>query len=766
MIKRRDTRKSVRWALLPAVALFIALSACGGGSSNSAPPPPIVVAITPGSPSVAVGATQQFTAVVTGTSNTAVNWSVAESNGGIINASGNYMAPMKAGSFHVVATSQADSSKSAIAGVSVTAPAPVFGTTPPTSSAEGTLYSYAVAATDPAGTAVTLSLTTAPAAAQLSGGTLTWTPTWNQSRIPNAFALTATTDAGGTATQSWSLAPDGTVYGHYFLHFWGGDSDTIIPERDFSRPPDGRNPGTILLWSPQPDGSLKTIQGVGFADGTFQYPNVPAGSYIFSLNGHPELVQGIWENTSSLYWDADENGYPPLDPSQWWPEALTINVTGLDPFVAATDEFDLYDRDGYWTFTSWLPDGQTIYTFATPYLLENAPSVTDRFVAVQTRGVPGTDPFTSHVLGPADIQTFSQINDGSTVDFAAQLGLTTPETVDLNVLFSSFASAFQGAAPGPSIPYSFDVLAISEVKAPQSSLSDPQMNEVSPIFADASIQGPTSPGDPDPWPKDANGNDTWPDDKNYGTLTYNNPFGTGEKAVYIVDARATYSIPFPGSSDPLPWTVDMSYAFTTLPSGPISAVMLPPANGNADGVAFLTGGTISSTTPTLSWDAPAGKPDRPTDVVTYDVYICEPQNSGGGKGGGGVTCVTDLYVSSVPTNSYVVPAGVLQAGHSYIFNITAVSVRDYDPINQQRFSYPVASSQVASAVITTASSQKGSEHPGTKQTVSDRAAVNSPLHRTIIPSVQGGKHGSVVYTTPSWHHPLVSQQQPGIRNPR
>jgi len=212
--------------------------------------------------------------------------------------------------------------------------------------------------------------------------------------------------------------------------------------------------------------------------------------------------------------------------------------------------------------------------------------------------------------------------------------------------------------------------------------------------------------------------------------------------------------------------VDMSYAFTTLPSGPISAVMLPPANGNADGVAFLTGGTISSTTPTLSWDAPEGKPDGPTDVVTYDVYICEPQNSGGGKGGGGVTCVTDLYVSSVRTNSYVVPAGALQAGHSYIFNITAVSVRDYDPINQQRFSYPVASSQVASAVITTGSSQKGSEHSAAKQTASDRAAVNSPLHRTIIPSVQGGKHGSVVYITPSWHHPLVSQQQPGTRKPR
>jgi hypothetical protein len=113
-----------------------------------------------------------------------------------------------------------------------------------------------------------------------------------------------------------------------------------------------------------------------------------------------------------------------------------------------------------------------------------------------------------------------------------------------------------------------------------------------------------------------------------------------------------------------------------------------------------------------------------------------------------------------------VPAGALQAGHSYIFNITAVSVRDYDPINQQRFSYPVASSQVTSAVITAGALQKGSVQSAARHTLRDQAAVNSPLHRTIIPSVQGGQHGSVVYITPSWHHPLVSQQQPGTRKSR
>jgi hypothetical protein len=114
-----------------AVALFIAavigIWGCGGGSTYSSPPtsapPPaalITVTVAPNGITLLAGATQAFTATVTGTTNTAVTWSVQESFGGKIDSTGLYSAPQNsAGTFHVVATSQANPASMGIAAVAV-----------------------------------------------------------------------------------------------------------------------------------------------------------------------------------------------------------------------------------------------------------------------------------------------------------------------------------------------------------------------------------------------------------------------------------------------------------------------------------------------------------------------------------------------------------------------------------------------------------------------------------------------------------------------
>jgi chemotaxis response regulator CheB len=73
---------------------------------------------------ILVNHSQTFTASVLNASNPGVTWSVREgSNGGSVTSGGVYTAPSAAGTYHVVATSQQDTSKTATATVTVTTPA-------------------------------------------------------------------------------------------------------------------------------------------------------------------------------------------------------------------------------------------------------------------------------------------------------------------------------------------------------------------------------------------------------------------------------------------------------------------------------------------------------------------------------------------------------------------------------------------------------------------------------------------------------------------
>ena len=78
------------------------------------------IEISPDDLTLDQGATRQFTATVTGMSNTDVAWSVQEGNsGGAVTSTGLYQAPAAGGTFHVVATSQADTSLTATVTVTV-----------------------------------------------------------------------------------------------------------------------------------------------------------------------------------------------------------------------------------------------------------------------------------------------------------------------------------------------------------------------------------------------------------------------------------------------------------------------------------------------------------------------------------------------------------------------------------------------------------------------------------------------------------------------
>jgi hypothetical protein len=92
----------------------------GFATINVSAPATVAITVNPTTVSIAPGATQAFTATVSGTGNKGVTWSVQEgAAGGTVSSSGLYTAPTVKGTYHVVATSQADTSKKAVATITV-----------------------------------------------------------------------------------------------------------------------------------------------------------------------------------------------------------------------------------------------------------------------------------------------------------------------------------------------------------------------------------------------------------------------------------------------------------------------------------------------------------------------------------------------------------------------------------------------------------------------------------------------------------------------
>lgn len=161
-------------------------------------PQTVAVNISPASASVQTAATQQFTATVTGSANTAVTWQVngvtgGNSTVGTISNAGLYTAPaaVPAGNVVVTAISQADNTKSASATVTVTTPpVPVVISISPTSA------SLAVNATQQFTATVTGSPNTAV--------------TWQVNNVDGGNATFGTISSNGLYTAP-SAIPAGTI---------------------------------------------------------------------------------------------------------------------------------------------------------------------------------------------------------------------------------------------------------------------------------------------------------------------------------------------------------------------------------------------------------------------------------------------------------------------------------------------------------------------------------------------------------------------------
>ena len=184
--------------------------------------PVVAVSVSPFTATVALSGTQQFTATVTGTANTAVTWSVEEAGGGSVSSTGLYTAPSSTpGTFHVVATSVADNAKSGTATVTVSSASVVAVSVSPSTATvalSGT-QQFLATVTGASNTEVTWSVEEAGGGSVSSTGFYTAPPSQ-----PGTFHVVATSVADTTKSGTATV----TVPSSAFIGMWYGPYTIVL----------------------------------------------------------------------------------------------------------------------------------------------------------------------------------------------------------------------------------------------------------------------------------------------------------------------------------------------------------------------------------------------------------------------------------------------------------------------------------------------------------------------------------------------------------
>jgi len=581
-------------------------------------------------------------------------------------------------------------------------PSPVFSSTPVTSAVEGAAYGYQIAATDPAGGMVSFALAEGPTGAVLSGGMLSWTPTGAQSRIANSFTVRATTTGGGTAAQTWSVTPNGTVHLSWVDTFWTANGPTAVP-LDWTRVPGPADQVAALV--PQADGSLLTLKGSGNSDGTFAIPNVPGGHYWL----HIAPLAIYWTSSSTFDFGGDTVGVRLNATSGSQKTILNVNATGLDPvqagdwFAFVTDEplLDLEERafgaPGSTTFRlgAQISGNVDLSQVSSAFLMQYEPVSLGAFNGLR--------------LGPELTLLNPAIQNGTTNNLGGNLNASAPSSFPLSINGSEWVRLFAAASPTAATPIG-SVLTVSaqpfvagRFARPLTSVLGPDLPLVSPVsvaglsFVLSSAMSSCANTSGASLILPVPGATTLPitsqppilTDQNFGTLQYGDPFPAAWTRFFSFCQKGTVAVPLPNSTATTPFVLVYGQN-TALPTAAVAPLISAVQNPTINGASLLTASTINTAPITLSWSVPSGvKP------FGYTVQLFVPLTPPNGT--------TQYFPSekfSAAETSMTLPV-TLKAGQTFVVVITAIVDGQANMESSPRHSgLPTAYASMVSAPIT------------------------------------------------------------------
>ena len=711
---------------------LLILAACGGGTKTTETPaaPVVAITVTPTTSTISVTGTAQLTAAVTGSTNVAVTWSVTPA-GTVVG--GLFTPPLKAGTYTVKATSQADATKSASATITVTAPAPEITSTAVTEAFEGTGYTYTVEATDPADTAVTVALTTAPEGATIDGNTISWTPSAAQGRVPNMFTVTATTDAGGRNTQSWTVVPAGIIRGSYIDKYWTSDGSSVDVPQDLTG-------WGIYAEIPQGDGSAVELEGTGNPDGTFTIADVPAGHYWLLLeNG------AYWTDSSTFDYGSDFIGRP-YDPEQEITTTLNFNLVGLNPIYECCSGLEFMSPNAgvsYYTNNS-VDYNTTVFNFLEGPLpfMSIDPTKDDASYVLQWDRVDRASGMAlkarvSAVTSGLALDSLVTNPDGSTETLIEGQMASSPKAFDFNIKGSEWAKTFITAGPGLGdiSPFMSSISSLPFVTDKFAYMWDYGM--FGRMKAGPKGMGPGGPGGIPVADMYAIVTNT---DQDLGAFRYVNPFPASWKPVFSAQQFAIIPVYVPGSDMPAYMEVGSAFMTHDMPNGPVAPIMSNVQNPKIGDKDFFAPGTIDNTTVAISWDAPTGLAPFGYRISIFELYDGDDYWYG------------DLYTSGT---SVTIPQGFLYPGSSYAFMITAMAdARAQISTSPRRSALPMADSSIVSGPLTVS----GGEEPTLKFAARARASRMSKALAMTTPGANAkGRLPLRSFTKIQTHEPAVTK---------
>jgi hypothetical protein len=452
---------------------------------------------------------------------------------------------------------------------------------------------------------------------------------------------------GGSATSGRTVALSA------INTYWTADGPIQMPANFANNP-------TLAAFVPQPDGSFRSLQSYGGANGLATIPNVPSGYYWL-----PYGPYRFWTSSSNVDLGIDLTGPHALVPNTPVNTDFMVTATGLDPlpqsspldFIVTSGDIGIpifyTSSDDPPNTTAWTAQGETnpniVLSGLSGFMVQYEPESIGSFSAWKT--------------GPGLALTVPNATNGS-VTIDGQLSSGAPTSLEINIQGSAWAPLFNRVAP----------VAVEPTSSFLNIAVQPFVNNHIATWGLgidlfwANLNPPNGIVLPNCNPTWMGGYSTLSQqlfetsgpiltDEDLGTIEYGDPWPEQWPRVFSFCQQGSFQTPIPNSTATQSFSL-VNGLYSPLPDAPVTPLISAVQNPTINGVDLFTATTFTGNAATLSWSAPAiGTPTGyKVDVAMLQTF---PEGS---------PYFADLHSYYTTTTSVTLPEDVMG---SNIFMITA-----------------------------------------------------------------------------------------------